>query len=50
MGKGYDFEEINELIRDTLNSSSLIMFETGNVSESPDSTDVNCKIILSGEV
>jgi hypothetical protein len=39
MDKGYDSEEIHELIRDTLKSCSLILSETENVNESPDITE-----------
>jgi hypothetical protein len=35
MDKGYDSEEIHELIRDTLNSSSLIPVRNRKLSESP---------------
>ena len=39
MDKGYDSEEIHELIRDTLTSCSVIPSGTENVNESPVITD-----------
>jgi hypothetical protein len=36
MDKGYDSEEIQELIRDTLNSCSLILSGTRKRKQSPD--------------
>jgi hypothetical protein len=39
MDRGYDSEVVHELNQDTLNTTSLIPSETGNVIESPDSSE-----------
>jgi hypothetical protein len=49
MDKGYDFEEIYELIRDTLNSVHLSRSEPENVNGSPGITEEEllCHLIKS---